>query len=723
MDRTLFFDGMDVLEEDLDNIEITKVAAIQRTRTDIATQVGILTGLNVTNPVAFTLRVSSGVAYDSNGEALVQTGNQDVLVGPGDVGFYLVIRHTQTDGTPVEHPITGILNNTRRADGTSRAMTAAPAVTDVVLAQLTALSGGGTATLDVLQDPDGPRVYWSARIGNNTITDDMLDQNGEVITHIHSFGTGVVSPTNPHGQSLADFGFVPDTTPTVHQLKDHTNGIEPDSATTTCLVTINAAPAPDQINITQLTVGDSILVNGNRITNVPGVTPTNLTFLTAGVNPELYEIYVDGNGTVSKNLRAQYGGPATVTGVYVVDVSPLHEAGTFVLDQALGPGLMVWDGGLDMDNPSTDGFMICRRPGKPEQWILLWIDVSALDPGSPADSITIFASIAEQNNRLLLANVNWSGSATGFLGYGNWGSSGSPYDKRRRGNLGSKALSTEAVETYIERYFKETRSDGIAFLDPGSQALGDAFVGGSSTFTIAAGVGYASGKRVSWPETQLTAPDGSTTYVWIDETGTVKQSISKPFTFGFDDTTTTFGGIAVSDNVLKRGIAIGYVAAAAGLLTVVENTPYYLSHADRDGEVAHSEHQALPGNFNTGTFVSTSVWRSTGGSVLSFPTGRIRTAKRLNALIIRIRGTGGVQSVTAVLKRDNGDGTVSTIGTITATNPPNAWATYAVSISPAHVVNNTSPFTAGYFWELTGPLANTDFANPALNFAADGNYF
>lgn len=720
MDKSIFFDGQNVLNTDLNNVETTKIAAIKRRGLDIATQTGILTGLGVTNPIAFTLQVAAGVAYDSNGEALVQVGTSNVVVAPGDVGSYLVIRHSETLGTPIAHPITGVLTNTRSVDGTSTLMIASPLATDVVLARLLTLSGGGTATLNVAEFPTGVRKFWSARIAANQITDAMLVQSDGVITHINSFGTGVVSPTNPHGNSLADFGFTPDSTPVTHQLLDHTNGIEKGSAASCLNVVVNAATAPDQLNVTQLTTGDSIVVNGLRRAAPSTVTGSPITFLSASANPELYEIYVDSAGVLNKSARVHYTAPQTITGVQIVDVSPGHQSGTFVLGQ-IGTTAMIWDGGLDTDQPEDDGFMIVRRPDKPEQYLVLWLDVSALSSGL-SDTITINASV-EGSNAMVLANVPWSGLATGFLGYGNWASSGVAYDKRQFGSVGPLDLNTKAIELYIERYFRETRGDGIAQLDPASDTT-DAFVGGGLTFNISAGIGYANGKRVTWAKQPITVPNTAKTYIWIDQNGVVKQSINQPFIFGF--TSSTFGpSTGGSVNTLARGIALAIVTAAGGVLTVVKSVGVWLAHAaDARGDIAHTWtfSPGLSGK-STNIFYNSAgqIQASPGPATYEYPLGGIPSGQLWQGMGVSLIGTGASQTCILGLFKNLLIGTTTSVLTMSIVDPPNAWAIYSTFVFGSGSPESTTNFP--YYWRVTTlPLTGTAI-NAFFLYTFDSQYF
>jgi len=531
MQRSLFFDGQDVQLSDIDNVEVTKVAELKRRITDISTQQGIITGLAVTNPSAFVLEVAVGTAYDSNGEVIIvpasPLANRQITVNAGQVGEFLVIDYVSVDGTPIAHPITGVLNDTRRTDSFVLSMDASPVNPSVVLATLTALDGGGNATLDVLEDPLGPRVFWSARIAQNQITDEMLVSSDGVIVHINTFGTGTVSGDNPHGLSPADVGFVTDTTPLVHQRLDHGNGIEQGSSTNAGLTTVNAGPAPDELTITNLVSGDNIIINGVRLDDTTGISPTTLTFGSAGVNPELYEVTLSELGVAAAVLRASYTGAKTITGVQVVDVSATHATGNFVLNYvAAGNGSLAWDNGpvqiLDdpLDSFDGDKFYILRRSTDAEDAIRVHVDFSAIPVGDQSDTINIIATTVGKT-QFLLATAPWSGSATGFLGFGDDAASGVAFDKRIFGNMDADQLG-QASEDLVHTYLRETRADGMV---DGGTVVG---ISGLDV-TIESGVGYCNGIRFIWNQVSpQSLTDNDISYIWVDELGVVQVTDYSP---------------------------------------------------------------------------------------------------------------------------------------------------------------------------------------------------
>lgn len=525
MRGTKWFDGQDVRVEDLTELEDSKDDEIRRRIVDIAATTGVVAGMVVSNPSAFTLEVSVGTAYNALGEAIIIPTPAQIVVSSGDVTKLLVAQYVEVSGTPVEHPIAGVLNDTRRTDSFTLAMVVTATTNDVILAELQALDGGGNATLDLTQ-----RELWSALIAAGAIGDTELDPASLVVTHLSDIGTGTVATTNPHGLSPADIGVIIDPTPVTHQRIDHSNGIEPTSSLSTAVVTVNSAPAPDQLTIAQLVSGDSILIDGVRLDDVVGLTPTTLTFGSAGANPELFEITLQGDGTVLAELRAQYTASKNVTGVQVVEVSANHANGTFTLAKTTnGGGKLTWDGGeaTTLLAPGTDftgdKFYLLRRGGPNEdQFIVVFVDKSAV-PASASDSVQTFTTNVG-DDRILLATVPWSGSATGFLGFGDDGTSGAARDKRTFGNLATENIDDDTLDELIFRRFRETRGGttnnegGFAENDNGELTGAIASSAGlnvSMKFAIA----YVNGKRFAIPETVIAVVDATTSFLFVDVDG------------------------------------------------------------------------------------------------------------------------------------------------------------------------------------------------------------
>lgn len=527
MQQSLFFDGQNVLVEDVSFIETSVTNEVTRRIVDISSSVGIIGTpgdgtLEVTSNGPFSLLIAPGSAYDSNGEYIKITNPVTQSFGGSDTGKFVVVRYLSVDNTPVAHPITGALTNTRRTDSFTTTVLSFPATTDVILAKITAISGGNIATLS-----DTQRQYWSARLGPGSVTDADLDPNGAVITHINTFGTGTVTSHNPHGLAPIDIGFTPDATPTTHQLLDHSNGFEAGTNINCALVTVNAVPAPDSLNIQQTGINDSFIIAGVRLNGSGKLTATSITFADGTVNPALYEIVLNSNGTPSKSTRATYNAAKNITGVQITDVSTNHASGSRVLSFTASTKTLTWDNGqavtLDPVNGSFNGdaFYTLKRSTTETQNITIWVDFSSLPVTDQTDAITIVNSVVS-SSLMLLSSVPWSGSATGFLGFGDQGASGSAIDRRTFGNLNMVNIDTQTQQNEFFRRSRENSGNGFV------NTPGFVFSGAVLTFNIPPSTFYLEGQRFDLTSAVLTLTNNATNFVFINKSGVWATSTTHP---------------------------------------------------------------------------------------------------------------------------------------------------------------------------------------------------
>lgn len=532
MQRALFFDGQDVQQGDADAIEDTTEAEVTRRIVDIAASTGICIGLAVSQTIPYTATVAIGTAYDSNGQWVSLNVPLNIAFSASDVDKYVVLQHATQEYLAVTHPITGAPNYTRLRDIVNGAVVSVPAPSDVIITKLSAIDGGGTATFD-----NTVRVFWGARTAPDTIPDSSLDQDGEVITHINARGTGVFSLNNPHALSPQDIGVVQDPTAFNHQVLDHVNNVEAGSVdASSAKVAVDSTTAPDRVTIAQLAPTDHILINGQRISSANTLLSA-LTFDDGTLNPALYEIMLDSTGLVTKYARATYNAGKTITGVQVVDVSPNHSTGSFNLVFNQAQQTLQWGSGptQKLNAPSGapgqlfvgDKFYKIRRGSNLEsQYIIVWVDHSALPGITNTDAITVAANQIDSNH-LSLATVPWSGSATGFLGYGDQSTSGVAYDKREWGNLDVANISEDFYELEFRSRMAETRADG--FVTFGALSIA------GLTVTYPYSVHYVRGKRFESVTAFVVTTDNATRYLYVNDEGTWVLDVEDPRTVQTDD--------------------------------------------------------------------------------------------------------------------------------------------------------------------------------------------
>lgn len=231
MQRPEFFDGQLSNAVDLNRIETDLIANIKNASVGAAASHGILSGLTCSVVAPFTLRIFSGVAYDSAGERIVLSANLDVSFAAQPSGTYVYLNLSEASSGAATLPLTGVSVNTRMAQTTPTTLLSTTLFpTAVAIVRLDAITGGGGATLNF-----DNTSYWSARIAPASIADDRFDPAYvdsrypllPFVSHFTAVGTGVVTNTNPHGNVPADLGFTTAKDPEPHQRLDHRSGVEP----------------------------------------------------------------------------------------------------------------------------------------------------------------------------------------------------------------------------------------------------------------------------------------------------------------------------------------------------------------------------------------------------------------------------------------------------------------------------------------------------------------
>ncbi len=116
--RSIFPNGHDASQEDLDNTGLSAGLSIRERSKDIV-GTGVVTGLNISLNVDGTYNISAGIAYDANGEriAIVDPANNLNLASlvPG-VTTFVSVAYKGLLQRDVAHPITGILSETREEE-------------------------------------------------------------------------------------------------------------------------------------------------------------------------------------------------------------------------------------------------------------------------------------------------------------------------------------------------------------------------------------------------------------------------------------------------------------------------------------------------------------------------------------------------------------------------------------------------------------------------------
>lgn len=642
MRHPVAFDGQLVDAAFLNAVETDLEDAILARTLAAAADYGIVHGLEVTGPLPNNVTIAPGLAYDPAGERFEVPNITNVSFLGHGAGDYVYLGLLETDGTAVVDPLTGVSVYTRRTATWQVIFNGTLNPAYVVLAKITAVSGGGIATFD-----SSVRTVWKPRLRIESITDDRFvpaAASGVVMTHVQARGSGLLTATNPHAQTMEDVGFVADLSPIVHQSVDHAGGFEPASraaqiilsdsdqsavltvqallpgqegdeisiellvsgvslelsvVVTDFLISITLATdelgspistaaevaallvadtdakrlvtatigqdgggvvqevdqtyltgglnlvdsdyglvrviagRPDSIVLVEPVRGDSVLIDGNRLKTA--FVPSAFTFDNQHEFAALYDVYVRSDGSSVLETRARLSTAQKATGLQIVSIDDGHPAGRFGLVLSAGTTpTIAWAGGpsvrLDLPARSFDGnksySLRSGLAGVPE--IVIQVTFDQLPTDSQVDIVEVVTTAriasAAVNPRGLktkrrptsipLAQLWWSGRATGRLGYGQYGQSGLAFDSRPQGNLRADQFERGLVEQ-LNRIVDETRANG--FVQGGSIKPT-----GGLTVAVEASICWIDGRRVKTGAARLTLPASQTATVMVDNTGTIR---------------------------------------------------------------------------------------------------------------------------------------------------------------------------------------------------------
>lgn len=143
--------------------------------------------------------------------------------------------------------------------------------------------------------------------------------------HRHMLGSGIPNVNNPHALTLADIGADIGGVIQQHQVEMHANGLlDPfniGAASPSLRTTIlGTGTSNDVVHVAPITTDGIIYINGLRIPGIVG--SSNVAFDDVNINYiELYGVYMQANGTLTKTLRLQLNPPPSGSG----EVAPLPD--------------------------------------------------------------------------------------------------------------------------------------------------------------------------------------------------------------------------------------------------------------------------------------------------------------------------------------------------------------------------------------------------------------
>ena len=435
--------------------------------------------------------------------------------------------------------------------------------------------------------------------------------------HRQLLGTGIVTPTNPHGNSLDDFAGQTLSLLDEHQDIMHCNGIWRGSSSNIFLGSINTLTAGgDTLTIVAPGATDLFYVNG-----VKGQTlsPVQVIFdaatfvsgyfgaAVAKEGSKLIEFYVDDNETLVPNTRVEYPDPRNCIGSWIVDISPDHPAGTFDLNiEVDGGGTTLTCRWGDTDSyeevvptPTSSGVVgqVVRlyHPNNVD-WIDLYLgdDSGVGDPYLPAagtnntDTVTVHAALSREDHMQFMSVPYYYNivGPRGAIGYPPYGVGARVLtDNRIWGNLCIDQFADEALNQLIYYPTFEYNYSGI---------LNRRHLGFRSDWQIAnlsapslnirqsGGVCYIRGKRLEVDGADSALADNQTTIIWVDYEGTLHYDdfSASPFTSSYQQAIEWLVGypqdwdvekvtdyLAAGEVTPQRGLPLYVVTTLAGAVT------------------------------------------------------------------------------------------------------------------------------------------------------------
>jgi hypothetical protein len=438
----------------------------------------------------------------------------------------------------------GVLQLTWQAPGDSSpgsAVTVSSAASTYVLTS----SGGRTITVNVsvplLPTSNKSDTLTVSNLYNQVVTR-FTDQDFQ---HRSMIGSGIPNTKNPHGMTQNDLSPGSVGTLQTHQDVEHVNGLAPGSSSNLLQVSVFTPPAPDQLNITNFATGDIAYVNGNLLTALnPSQAPV-VTFLDGITNGSTYGVYLNQDGTLSKSIRATWQTGSTLnTVMQVVNASPGVSGSVSIswTSGAVGAANLTSAGSAAL-SPTYDT-LIRFWLADEVNYFDLWVKGSNTFGSTQSETIT-FTSEPVGTVQMPLAFVPWSGSSTGFLGYG-FGTANSPnlvFDRRQFGNTAAINVRSDAGFTNPAQANFELHGDGVwaryntpnVFIQVGTTpvqnnaflefALGT-YTGTSTppTQVVLGGPIYVGGKRFDVPTTTVSLTASAANIIYVDQTGTMRVS-------------------------------------------------------------------------------------------------------------------------------------------------------------------------------------------------------
>jgi hypothetical protein len=370
--------------------------------------------------------------------------------------------------------------------------------------------------------------------------------------HRSMIGTGIITPNNPHGNSISDLSGSDLGLLSEHIDLEHSNGFIKISSASAAQATISFPLTADQLSLVPLVGVDAYYCNGKRVASFA---PTSFMFEPAVVpsstsGTHLYEVYLSDEGVAAVHHKAmidESGGPRTITGVWLVDMSASYPASAGLalnLTVGVATATFTFNAGEPVVVPFASASQVIRLYDYTSEG---WLDLLVNTPAPPfgggdavlapdgnlpgvgvyADSIVVYTSPDWTQNVQVASVVGWwdplAGPARFAIGY-------KPYtpaaravvDKRIWGTLAIDVMSDSALQALSYSENDELHESGVLYRR--NTAYYDfAYYGAAGlTLNFRGGGYYCRGKRIDYVGSAQTLYDNEINLIYLDAGGTMR---------------------------------------------------------------------------------------------------------------------------------------------------------------------------------------------------------
>ena len=384
--------------------------------------------------IGVTLTLSNITLPTTFGSAITATYTSNVIAG---VSIAAIDRTTPTGVGQLSFTVSGSLLTWAAPDDSAGA-----SVNIGSSGTYSLLSANGKTITIVVVASNLPSSNTNEFVTISNVYTQLVNRfSSEDLQHRSFVGSGTPTANNPHGLNPVDLGVTTDAVE-IHQDLFHSNGVLKTSNANIFEAIINVNTSPHSLDINPPIGGDVFYINGveyNGISNTV-VTWTDVTIAGTPTSQGLYDIYAlegsNGIASIVKERRAEYNRDSfeenAAVNNYLADNVQLRSVSKNFEATNLNLRYLVDDKSLAIEYSGsgygTKEFLpddnlpdVIRLYNATREY---WIEVYAIDQGSKTaqftsnenEVINIFA-LPDQEARLLIASVVFSGTGTSNLEY------------------------------------------------------------------------------------------------------------------------------------------------------------------------------------------------------------------------------------------------------------------------------------------------------------------